>query len=90
MGLQHKGSHGLLREILTVRRREGSSDRVRVCFDSQEPPPTKDMRKLVEDFNDESTQLILECDSNAYHIVCGNTGINKRGESLPEFIITNE
>lgn len=34
-----------------------------VPFNSNKPPPTKEVRKLVEDCKDQGTKLVLGCDS---------------------------
>lgn len=58
-------------------------------FDSKGPLSSKKVRKLVVGYR--SQVLSWYCvNSNPYRIIWGSTGINKRGESLLEFIISYE
>ncbi|XP_023727683.1 uncharacterized protein LOC111875571 [Cryptotermes secundus] len=54
-------------------------------YDSDEPPPTKEMRDIVDYCYSRKKQLIIGCDANAHHILWGSTGTNPRGESLRNF-----
>jgi hypothetical protein len=58
-------------------------------YDSDEPPPTKDMRDIIDYCQSKKKQFIIRCDSNANHIFGGSTGTNPRGESLLEFLVSS-
>jgi hypothetical protein len=55
-------------------------------YDSEDPPPSKELEELVRNCEEERLQLILGCDSNAHHAAWGNTDCNWRGEALVEFL----
>jgi hypothetical protein len=50
-------------------------------YDSDEPPPTKEVRDIVEHCQSRKKQLIIGCDANTHHILWGSTGTNPREES---------
>jgi hypothetical protein len=56
--------------------------------DSDEPPPTKKMRDIIDYCQSRKMQLIIGCDAHAHHILWGSTGTNLRGESLLEFLVS--
>ncbi|PNF28303.1 hypothetical protein B7P43_G05453 [Cryptotermes secundus] len=56
-------------------------------YDSDEPPPTKEMRAIIDYRFSRKKQLIIECDDNAHHNLWGNTGTN--GENLMEFLVSS-
>jgi hypothetical protein len=58
-------------------------------YDSNEPPPTKEMRDIIECRKSRKKQLIVGCDANMHHILWGSTGTNPRGESLMEFLVSS-
>jgi hypothetical protein len=58
-------------------------------YDSNEPPPTNEMRDIFEYCQSRKKQLIVGRDANAHHIMWGSTGTNPRGESLMEFLISS-
>jgi hypothetical protein len=43
-------------------------------YDSDEPPPTKEMRDIKDYCQSRKMQLIIGCDANAQHILWGSTG----------------
>lgn len=49
--------------------------------------PSKEVQLLVEHCKRNHKPLLIGCDANAHHTEWGSTDINKRGESLLEFII---
>jgi hypothetical protein len=51
--------------------------------DDSEPPPLREMEKLV------GSHLVIGCDANAHHITWRSSNINNRGESLFSFIMAN-
>jgi splicing factor 45 len=54
-------------------------------YDSDEPPPTKEVRDITDYYQSRKKQLIIACDANAHHTLWGSTRTNPRGESLVEF-----
>lgn len=59
-------------------------------YDSSYPPPTIDMKRVVDYARLNKKQLIAGCDSNAHHTVWGSTNINDRGKSLLEYLISSD
>jgi hypothetical protein len=57
-------------------------------YDSGKPPPTKEMRDIVNHCKSRGRQLITRCNANAHHILCGSTDINPR-KSLVEYLVTS-
>jgi hypothetical protein len=55
--------------------------------DSDEPPPSKEMRDIIDYCYSKKKQLIM-C-ANAHHILWGSNGTNPRGESLMEFLVSS-
>jgi hypothetical protein len=55
-------------------------------YDSDEPPPTKEVRGITDYCYSRKKELIIGCDANAHHALWGSTGTNPRGESLLEFL----
>jgi hypothetical protein len=72
---------------------EGSKDiivpSVYLPYDSDEPPPTKEMRGILDYCYSWKKQLIIGCDENAHHTMWGSTGINIRLESFMEFLVSS-
>jgi hypothetical protein len=58
-------------------------------YDNAEPPPTKEMERLVTWCRAEGTPLIIRCDANSHHTFWGSTNINNRGESPFNYIMAN-
>jgi hypothetical protein len=58
-------------------------------YDSDEPPPTKEVRDITEYCHSWKKQLIIGCNANAHHTLWGNTATNPRRESFVEFIVTS-
>jgi hypothetical protein len=58
-------------------------------YDSDEPPPTKEMRHITEHCQSRKKQLIVGRDANAHHILWGSTTTNPRGERLMEFLVSS-
>ncbi|XP_063379409.1 uncharacterized protein LOC134666188 [Cydia fagiglandana] len=52
--------------------------------------PTKELEEMVLWYRGKGIPLIVGCDANAHHEVWGSTDTNERGESLIEFIISND
>ena len=55
-------------------------------YDSKDPPPSKELEKLVQYCEDENLYLVVGCDSNAHHSAWGSMNCNSRGEALMEFL----
>jgi ribonuclease HI len=51
------------------------------------PPPA--VQGLIDLAKAKHLQLLIGCDANAHHVYWGSTNINNRGESLLDFIVTN-
>ncbi|XP_029054193.1 uncharacterized protein LOC114881543 [Osmia bicornis bicornis] len=73
----------------------GSEANLVVCstylpFDSAGPPPTRELRELVDYCKVNGLQLLIGCHANAHHIVWGSSNINRRGEALLEFLSTTD
>jgi hypothetical protein len=59
-----------------------------LSYDDTEPPPPKELQKLVMGCRAQGTHLIISCDANSHHTSWGSTNIN-RGESLFNYIMAN-
>jgi hypothetical protein len=71
----------------------GAERRLVICsvylpYDSEAPPPSRELQELVRYCEHEDLCLIVGCDSNAHHTAWGSTNCNGRGESLLEFLNT--
>jgi hypothetical protein len=70
---------------------EGGTERLLVIcsayllYDSEDPPPTKELEDLVRYCEEENLYLIFGCDSNAHRSAWGSTNCNDRVETLVEF-----
>jgi hypothetical protein len=58
-------------------------------YDSDEPPPSKEVRDIVEHCQRGKKQLIIVCDANLHHILWGSTDVNPRGECLVEYLVSS-
>jgi len=72
----------------------GAERRLVVCsaylpYDSEDPPPSRELEDLVRYCENENIQLLVGCDSNAHHTAWGSTNCNGRGEALIEFLNTS-
>jgi len=70
---------------------DGADRRLVVCsaylpYDSEDPPPSRELEELVRYCESENLYLIVGCDSNAHHVVWGSTNCNDRSEALMEFL----
>jgi hypothetical protein len=57
-------------------------------YDSDEPPPSKGLREVVDYCSRNKLQLIVGCDANAHHIIWGSMDINPRGECSMEYLVS--
>jgi hypothetical protein len=76
-------SCGDLVAVLIKYNEEGAERRLVVCsayrpYDSEDPPPSKELEDLVRYCENENLHLVA-CDSNAHHSVWGSTNCNRRG-----------
>jgi hypothetical protein len=55
-------------------------------YDSEDPPPLKELEELVRHCENENINLVVGCDSSAHHSVWGSTKCNSRGKDLVEFL----
>jgi hypothetical protein len=79
--------------ILIKYKEEGVQRCLVICsaylpYDSEDPPLSKEFEDLVHYCEKETLYLVVRCDSNAHHSVCGRTNCNSRGEALMEFLNT--
>lgn len=59
-------------------------------YDSRDPPPSRDLELLVEHSSIGAHQLLLGVDANAHNKTgWGSTDTNPRGESLLQYIVSN-
>ena len=56
-------------------------------YDSKEPPPQDEIKKLVTYAEEKGLELLLGCDANSHHVGWGSSDINQRGESLHTFVM---
>ncbi|PNF15011.1 hypothetical protein B7P43_G17795 [Cryptotermes secundus] len=78
---------------ITYPYREGSRElivaSVYLPYDSDGPPPNKEMKDITDYRFSRKKQLIIVCDANAHHILWGSTGTNPRGENLMELLVSS-
>jgi hypothetical protein len=77
--------------VLVRYNKEGVERRLVVCsaylpYDSEDPPPSRELEELVRYCENERIQLLVGCDFNAHHTAWGSTNCNGRGEALIEFL----
>jgi len=77
--------------VLIKYNEEGAERRLVVCsaylpYDSEDPPPSKELEELVQYCENENIYLVVGCSSSAHHSVWGSTNCNSRGEAMVEFL----
>lgn len=85
------------RDLTAVKLRTGKGNKKReltlgsayLPYDDPDLPPTRDVRELVGSCRENGLQLIIGMDANAHNKTWGSTNNNERGESLLQFILTN-
>jgi hypothetical protein len=85
------------RDLTAVKIKSSSDDGPReitlgsayVPYDDAEPPRTRELERLVTGFRTEGTHLIIGCEANSHQTSWGRKNINKRGESLFNYIMAN-
>jgi hypothetical protein len=58
-------------------------------YDSEEPLPSKEVKNVIDYCYRRKKQLTIGCDANAHHTLWGSTGVNPRGESLMEYLVSS-
>jgi len=58
-------------------------------YDAVQLPPTRELASLVEQRIVSGGHLLVGCDANAHSVEWGSTDTNRRGESLLEFLLSN-
>jgi hypothetical protein len=58
-------------------------------YDSDEPPPTKKVRDIINYCFGRKKQLIIGCDANAHHTLWESTYTNPREENLMESLVSS-
>ena len=81
----------LLVAVLVKYFEDGAERQLVVCsaylpYDSEDPPPSRELEEFVRYCDSENLYLIVGFDSNAHHAACGSTNCNGRGEALMEFL----
>lgn len=51
-------------------------------YDDPEPPPPKEVERLVAGCRADGSHLVVGCDVNVYHTTWGSTNINRRGQQV--------
>jgi hypothetical protein len=57
-------------------------------YDSDKPPPSKEMRDMVEHRQVRKKQLITGCDANSHHILWAIADVNSTEECLMEYLLS--
>jgi len=78
-------------EVLVKYFEDGAERQQPVCsaylpYDSEDPPPSRELEELVRYCQNENLHLIVWCNSNAHHNAWGSNNCNDRGEALVEFL----
>jgi hypothetical protein len=84
------------RHVMTVRLSFNGGGNIRdlivtsvyLPYDSDEPPPSRELWDVINYCCRNNLQLIAGCDANAHHIAWGSTSINPRGRSLLEYLVS--
>ncbi|XP_046145432.1 uncharacterized protein LOC123988725 [Osmia bicornis bicornis] len=71
----------------------GNTSELVVCsaylpYDSEGPPPTRELRALIDHCAVNGLHLVIGCDANSHHTVWGSTNTNGRGTALLEYLAT--
>lgn len=59
-------------------------------FDSETPPPSREMENLIEFCRLNGLAAILGCDANSHNLIWGSTDTNARGQSLLDYLVTTD
>ncbi|XP_046145749.1 uncharacterized protein LOC123989115 [Osmia bicornis bicornis] len=71
----------------------GNTSELVICsaylpYDSEDPPPTRELRALIGHCANNGLHLVIGCDANSHHTVWGSTNTNGRGTALLEYLAT--
>jgi splicing factor 45 len=58
-------------------------------YDSDEPPPSKEVTDIIDYCYRTKKQLTIGCDANEHHTLWVSTDVNPRGESLMEYLVSS-
>jgi hypothetical protein len=77
--------------VLVKYNEDGAERQLVVCsaylpYDSEDPPPSRELEELVRYCENEDIQLLVGYNSNAHHTAWCSTNCNGRGEALIEFL----
>ncbi|XP_054015994.1 uncharacterized protein LOC128896661 [Hylaeus anthracinus] len=61
-----------------------------LSYDSEEPPPTRELRELIAYRKEKRLDLVIGCDANSHHIIWGSSNINNRRRDLLEYISSTD
>jgi hypothetical protein len=80
------------RDLTAVKLRTscGNGPREIILGSDLEPPPPRELERLVSGCRADGSHLVIGCDANAHHSTWGSSNINNRGESLFNFIMAND
>jgi len=59
-------------------------------YNTQEPPPSKELVNLVQFCATQKLQLIVGCDANSHHTCWGSSDTNSRGNASLDYLVTTE
>ncbi|XP_076289818.1 uncharacterized protein LOC143213650 [Lasioglossum baleicum] len=90
VGLRSHCSRDLAAALIKIKL-NGHITKLVVCsaylpYDAEEPPPTKELRALVQDCRTQGLQLVIGCDANSHNTLWGSSDCNRRGIALLEFL----
>lgn len=92
--LNHQTSKDLAAILVRVDGDKGQSEIVFASAyfpgDSTEDPPPGEVQSLISFCTKQDLPFIIGCDANAHHSSWGSTNINKRGESLYNYLLNEE
>lgn len=57
-------------------------------YDSEDPPPTRELRVLADHCRREGLDLVVGCDANSHHVIWGSSNTNERGSALLQYLST--
>jgi len=68
-----------------VKYNDGAQRQLVVCsaykpYDSEDPPPSRQLELLLRYCENKNLYLLMGCDSNAHHFAWGSTNCNCRGK----------
>jgi ribonuclease HI len=79
---------------IKIKHNDGNGYKEIICcsvylpYDSDTPPPTRELSEVINYANSSSTPIILGCDANSHNELWGSTNTNNRGTALMEYILS--